>query len=217
MSPILNGSFALERFERGNAIEIHNGMMFDFYPGLPQMWKQLTPFEVWEWGSGVASLQKLHFNRQLSCSLVARHSVFNFLQWSNPGWWGRPGSNANITLFESSSTYYGFIIYVWIDQACVGGQVISSVTSLTSYALSVASFRVKLLWSSRFLSVRAPLLGCSQNRLNWYNRRKVLWISLSQLEIKTFCCTRCSKYLHWENHSALVPSLRRGLSPQLRF
>ena len=36
--------------------------------------------------------------------------------------------------------------------------------------------------------------------------------SLSQLEIKTFCCTRCSKYLHWENHSALVPSLRRQIS-----
>ena len=34
MSPTLNGSYALERFERGNAIKIRNGMMFDFYLGL---------------------------------------------------------------------------------------------------------------------------------------------------------------------------------------
>ena len=27
----------LERFERSNAIEIHNGIMFDFYPELPHM------------------------------------------------------------------------------------------------------------------------------------------------------------------------------------
>ena len=27
----------LERFERSNASEIRNGIMFDFYPGLPQM------------------------------------------------------------------------------------------------------------------------------------------------------------------------------------
>ena len=37
MSPSLNGRFALERFERGNAIEIRNGIMFDFYPGLPHI------------------------------------------------------------------------------------------------------------------------------------------------------------------------------------
>ena len=34
-SPTLNGSSAPERFERDNAMEIHNGIMFDFYPGLP--------------------------------------------------------------------------------------------------------------------------------------------------------------------------------------
>ena len=38
MSPALNGSSALQRFERSNAIEIRNGIMFDFYPGLPQMY-----------------------------------------------------------------------------------------------------------------------------------------------------------------------------------
>ena len=37
MSPALNGSSVLECFERGNAIEIHNGIMFNFYPGLPHM------------------------------------------------------------------------------------------------------------------------------------------------------------------------------------
>ena len=37
MSPALNGSSALEHFEHGNAIEIRNGIMFDFYPGLLHM------------------------------------------------------------------------------------------------------------------------------------------------------------------------------------
>ena len=37
MSPALNNSSALERFECRNAIEIRNGIMFDFYPGLPHM------------------------------------------------------------------------------------------------------------------------------------------------------------------------------------
>ena len=36
-SPILNGNSAPECFERGNAMEIHNGIMFNFYPGLPHM------------------------------------------------------------------------------------------------------------------------------------------------------------------------------------
>ena len=34
MSPALSGSSALERFKRSSAIEIRNGIMFDFYPGL---------------------------------------------------------------------------------------------------------------------------------------------------------------------------------------
>ena len=37
MSPALNRSYMLERFERGNAMEIRNGIMFDFYPRLPHM------------------------------------------------------------------------------------------------------------------------------------------------------------------------------------
>ena len=37
LNPALNGSSTQERFERSNAIEIHNGIMFDFYPGLPHI------------------------------------------------------------------------------------------------------------------------------------------------------------------------------------
>ena len=37
MSSALNGRSALQHFERSNAIEIYNGIMFDFYPGLPHM------------------------------------------------------------------------------------------------------------------------------------------------------------------------------------
>ena len=38
MSPALNRSFALQRFERSNVVEIRNGIMFDFYPGLAHMY-----------------------------------------------------------------------------------------------------------------------------------------------------------------------------------
>ena len=37
MSPALNESSALQCFEHGNVIEIHNGIMLDFYPGLRHM------------------------------------------------------------------------------------------------------------------------------------------------------------------------------------
>ena len=37
MSPALNGSSALQRFECSNAIEIRNRIMFDFYLGLPHV------------------------------------------------------------------------------------------------------------------------------------------------------------------------------------
>ena len=35
MSPALNGSSAIQRFEGGDAIEIRDGINFDFYKGLP--------------------------------------------------------------------------------------------------------------------------------------------------------------------------------------
>ena len=37
MSPILNESSVQEWYERGNVIEIENGIMFDFYLGLTHM------------------------------------------------------------------------------------------------------------------------------------------------------------------------------------
>ena len=37
MGPTPKGSSALQRFECDNALEIRNGIMFDFYPGLPQL------------------------------------------------------------------------------------------------------------------------------------------------------------------------------------
>ena len=40
MSPSLNGSSTLERFECSNASKIRNGIIFDFYLGLPHIAKQ---------------------------------------------------------------------------------------------------------------------------------------------------------------------------------
>ena len=37
MSPALNGSSAIRRFEGSDVIEIRDGITFDFYTGLPQM------------------------------------------------------------------------------------------------------------------------------------------------------------------------------------
>ena len=42
MSPTLNASSALLCFEHSNAIEIHNAIMFDFYPGLPHICSRKT-------------------------------------------------------------------------------------------------------------------------------------------------------------------------------
>ena len=38
MSPTLNGSSAIRRFERSNAVEIRDGITFDFYTGLPHIY-----------------------------------------------------------------------------------------------------------------------------------------------------------------------------------
>ena len=38
MSPALNGSSAIRRFEHSDAIEIRNGITFDFYMGLPHIY-----------------------------------------------------------------------------------------------------------------------------------------------------------------------------------
>ena len=44
MSPtLINGSFVLQRFERGNAVKLRNGIMSDFYPGLPNITIRRAP------------------------------------------------------------------------------------------------------------------------------------------------------------------------------
>ena len=43
MSPALNRSFAPQCFEPGNTVELCNGIMFDFYLGLPQIYPPLPP------------------------------------------------------------------------------------------------------------------------------------------------------------------------------
>ena len=37
MIPALNGSFVLQCFECGNPVELRNGIMIDFYSGLPHI------------------------------------------------------------------------------------------------------------------------------------------------------------------------------------
>ena len=39
MSPTRNGSTVLRHFKHNNAVKTHNGIMFDFYPGLPHIVK----------------------------------------------------------------------------------------------------------------------------------------------------------------------------------
>ena len=46
MSPVLNGSSMLEHFEHSDATEIRNGIMFDFYTGLPHIYHIINS-QVW--------------------------------------------------------------------------------------------------------------------------------------------------------------------------
>ena len=47
MSSALNGSSALQCFERGNVVKIHNWLMFDFYPWLPRVSKLYVVVATW--------------------------------------------------------------------------------------------------------------------------------------------------------------------------
>ena len=44
LSPALNGSSEIQRFERSDAIEIRDRIIFDFYTGLPHMCKCANSF-----------------------------------------------------------------------------------------------------------------------------------------------------------------------------
>ena len=55
MSSALNGSSAIRHFEGSDAIEIRDGITFDFYTELPHMFLQ-PPLELWRWLEGSSSL-----------------------------------------------------------------------------------------------------------------------------------------------------------------
>ena len=44
MSSALNGRSVLQHFKHSNAVEVRNGIMFDFYPGLPHNCIETTNF-----------------------------------------------------------------------------------------------------------------------------------------------------------------------------
>ena len=49
MSPALNGSSAIRHFEGSEVIEIHDGITFDFYTGLPHIYmsvKKIIEFDL---------------------------------------------------------------------------------------------------------------------------------------------------------------------------
>ena len=59
MSPALSRNTALQRFECGNAVEIRNRIMFNFYPGLP------------------------HDSKTEISSHEIRHTLFNYISCTN--------------------------------------------------------------------------------------------------------------------------------------
>ena len=63
MSPALNGSSTLERFERSNVSKIRNGIMFDFYPGLPHTYNHGFAFatfnDVTSWGGATTPINDI--------------------------------------------------------------------------------------------------------------------------------------------------------------
>ena len=46
MSPALNGSLTIRRFEGSDAIEIHDRITFDFYTGLPHMLVSINKVKI---------------------------------------------------------------------------------------------------------------------------------------------------------------------------
>ena len=61
MSPALNGSSAIWHFKGSNVIEIHDGITFDFYTGLPQSLNKRVFFSLVKY-----ALAKLH-NLLIEC------------------------------------------------------------------------------------------------------------------------------------------------------
>ena len=78
MSPARNGNTALQRFKRGNAFAIHNGIMFDFYLGLPHMRIQCV-----HWSCYNALYTERHTTDVRIKTMYIRTLGFNLLLW---GW-----------------------------------------------------------------------------------------------------------------------------------
>ena len=74
MSPALNGTTALQHFERGNAVEIRNWKMFDFYLGLPQI---LCLHEASRFSMHVLVLAKLLLGKLLANKFAALKATNN--------------------------------------------------------------------------------------------------------------------------------------------
>ena len=78
MSPVLNGSIALQRFKRGNTVEIHNGIMFDFYLGLSQMVKVgKNVFVAASTFVAIETVVSLHWG----CTTCTKHVPYLCLRW----------------------------------------------------------------------------------------------------------------------------------------
>ena len=81
MSPALNGSFALQHFKHGNAVELRNGIMFNFYPGLPHALQAVLvsfPDTLWDGiGNGTQQLHEYNTNRISSITQSQSSSVID--------------------------------------------------------------------------------------------------------------------------------------------
>ena len=54
-SPALNGSSAVRRFEDNDAIEIRDGITFDFYTGLPHILPSEGIYYLWMSSQGITA------------------------------------------------------------------------------------------------------------------------------------------------------------------
>ena len=85
MSSILNGSSAIRRFERSNAIEICNGITFDFYTGLPHMYLQSA---VWlQQFSGSDTFSTYTCTHTYSCGWRCHYLLLSHWGSARGTWW----------------------------------------------------------------------------------------------------------------------------------
>ena len=107
MSPALNGSSALQRFEGGNAIEICYEIM---YPGLLHMWPRLF------------SSYKPYTNgyRELNCIILNNEAWFSYSK-------NYKSSNSQASQWNTGTWYYGQLGMhfqkTWFHQFKVGIQL----------------------------------------------------------------------------------------------